>query len=405
MKNSHHKRPRPIAAVSTIAPIRVVLLWRSYLPYSFDRLRAVITHEPELGVRTFGLEVTTSDPTYDFIATERVADDRLSTCFPDRRFVSLTSREIRHAVARELDALNPDVVFSPATPFAEGMAAIAWALRHRRRVFVMDDAWEQTDFRGVAVTGVKRLIHACIDGVVVPHALYTSYWQRLGMSADRVIPGLDVLDNQRFARPPAQYGRGSGFLFVGRDVSRKGLATLLEAYQAYRIRTGGVPWPLRVVGPMLPPPSGLPPGVTFGGALSGDALLAAYFDAAVLVVPSHFEQWGLVVNEGMAAGLPVIATGSVGASRVLIDEGVTGWIVPPRDSASLATRLGAVASLPPSDLQRIAQRAERKVVDECGVSRFATAIQRAISLPPRPAPPALSRAAALLWPGYARPTI
>ena len=48
---------------------------------------------------------------------------------------------------------------------------------------------------------------------------------------------------------------------------------------------------------------------------------------AVLCVPSRYDGWGLVVPEGLASGLPTIATGRTGAALDLITTGANGWVV------------------------------------------------------------------------------
>jgi glycosyltransferase involved in cell wall biosynthesis len=58
--------------------------------------------------------------------------------------------------------------------------------------------------------------------------------------------------------------------------------------------------------------------------------------ADVFVLPSEYETWGLVINEAMACGLPVVATAVVGAGVDLIEAGVTGFTYPPGDRAALA---------------------------------------------------------------------
>jgi glycosyltransferase involved in cell wall biosynthesis len=65
--------------------------------------------------------------------------------------------------------------------------------------------------------------------------------------------------------------------------------------------------------------------------------LGAYYAAAdVLVMPSHFETWGVVVNEAMQFGLPVIVSSAVGSHRDLVAPGVTGFVFPDGDVSALA---------------------------------------------------------------------
>ncbi|TPW02915.1 MAG: hypothetical protein FD129_3125 [bacterium] len=85
--------------------------------------------------------------------------------------------------------------------------------------------------------------------------------------------------------------------------------------------------------------------VHFLGARSDVAELLPAFDLVVL--PSHpvVETLPLSVMEAMAAGRPVVAT-RVGALDELIEDGITGWLVPPRDPEALADRLAACLADP-----------------------------------------------------------
>jgi glycosyltransferase involved in cell wall biosynthesis len=395
----HLRRPAEQPVAAPAVPTRVVVLWRSYLPYGVDRLRNLTRREVALGLEAYGLEVTATDPEYAFLSRAREPSLRLETCFADARLEDLTATEVRAALWSAFTRLDPDAIFAPATPFVEGMAAITWARRHRRRVFLMDDAWEATDARGPFVTTVKRLIHGCVDGALVPHVAYRSYWHRLGVPGDRVVPGVDVVDNDRFRRPDAPAAGARELLFVGRDLPRKGLDTLLAAYRAYRERCTDGPWGLTVVGPVVPRPA---PGVRYAGALTGSALLAEYWRASVLIVPSDYEQWGLVVNEAMAASLPVLATTTVGAARALIEDGVTGWLTAPGDAVALSQRLQGIAALPASVRLRIGHAACVAIERQCPLDAFGDGVVRALALPPRGPAAVASRAAARLWRGRTR---
>jgi D-inositol-3-phosphate glycosyltransferase len=78
--------------------------------------------------------------------------------------------------------------------------------------------------------------------------------------------------------------------------------------------------------------------VTFLGAKDQDILPYYYAAAEVVVMPSHYESFGMVALEAMAMGTPVIAS-EVGGLAHLIQPGVTGFHVPSRDPEALAARL------------------------------------------------------------------
>jgi glycosyltransferase involved in cell wall biosynthesis len=133
------------------------------------------------------------------------------------------------------------------------------------------------------------------------------------------------------------------FLYVGRLEVHKGLQDLVSAFTELRA-TRQQDCKLLLVGDgsmreNLSKISGGDSQIICTGRLAGSALLDAYAMADVFVLPSRFEPWGLVVNEAMAAGLPVIATDRVGCTDDLVIEGVTGQVVPAEDVQALTVAM------------------------------------------------------------------
>jgi glycosyltransferase involved in cell wall biosynthesis len=117
--------------------------------------------------------------------------------------------------------------------------------------------------------------------------------------------------------------------------------------------------------------------VTFLGSLEGPAVARAYADADLLVVPSWTEAFPLVIPEGMAAGLPIVAS-AVGAIPDFVHDGEEGLLFPARDSAALAERI--VRLLRDEPLRRriaahVRERAVREFAVECGARRVARVIR------------------------------
>jgi len=99
---------------------------------------------------------------------------------------------------------------------------------------------------------------------------------------------------------------------------------------------------------------GLDGSVSFTGRLSVDDLVRHYGRAEVAVVPSLYEGFGLPAAEAMSCGLPVVAT-TAGALPEVVEDGRSGILVPPRDSAALAR---AIAQLLKDDHLRKAMGEE-----------------------------------------------
>ncbi len=104
-----------------------------------------------------------------------------------------------------------------------------------------------------------------------------------------------------------------------------------------------------------------------------------YREADVLVVPSLFEPWGLVVHEGLAYGLPVITTDQVGAADDLIESGVNGYIVAPGSSDALVAAMRAVEEWAPAQWQAAAAK-NRETLPKYGFDPAADAFVRGCML-------------------------
>jgi D-inositol-3-phosphate glycosyltransferase len=88
---------------------------------------------------------------------------------------------------------------------------------------------------------------------------------------------------------------------------------------------------------------GLQDLVTFLGKRSQDTLPYYYSAAEALVMPSHYESFGMVALEAMACGTPVVAS-QVGGLAFLVQDGLTGYTVPSGEPSALAERLTALIS-------------------------------------------------------------
>ncbi len=82
----------------------------------------------------------------------------------------------------------------------------------------------------------------------------------------------------------------------------------------------------------------MPPNARTTGWLSPSEIEAFYQSADIVVVPSRWEGFGLIAVEAMRAGLPVIAS-RVGGLPEIVEDGVTGLLIPPEDTAALVNAL------------------------------------------------------------------
>ena len=189
--------------------------------------------------------------------------------------------------------------------------------------------------------------------------LHWLYGVKLGKEVI-IPPGVDL--NRFYPIPPAiakaEVGipkQDKNIIFAGRIEPLKGIDTLLQAMALIQQRypeaargvcvaiIGGDPWSddpddemarLQELREVL----GIRDIVTFLGAKDQDTLPFYYAAAEMVVMPSHYESFGMVALEAMAMGTPVIAS-EVGGLAFLIRDGENGFHVPSRDPDALAERI------------------------------------------------------------------
>jgi glycosyltransferase involved in cell wall biosynthesis len=184
---------------------------------------------------------------------------------------------------------------------------------------------------GSASDALKRLFARRAAGFIVPGRAAEGYVHALAPSA-RITVAPNAVDNALFASGVARSDvDGVCILYVGRLAKEKGLDVLLRAaheLDATVVLAGSGPEEdtLRAIAPE---------GTRFLGHVGRDDLPAWYATADVLVLPSLSEPWGMPLNEGAAAGLPLVSTDAAGAAWELIEDGVNGFRVPAGDVDAL----------------------------------------------------------------------
>ncbi|MGC8781547.1 MAG: glycosyltransferase [Anaerolineae bacterium] len=174
-----------------------------------------------------------------------------------------------------------------------------------------------------------------------PRYIATSPWLRPVADRCTVVPlGVDV---RRFAPPPAPFAGPPTLLFAGKLRYYKGLDALLHALPSLpdvhlKIVGDG---PMRGPWAALAQALGIADRVHFLGEVDDEALPGQYHQAHIFVLPANAraEAFGTVLLEAMASGLPCVTTEVGTGTSWVVQDGVTGRVVPPNDPAALADAL------------------------------------------------------------------
>jgi glycosyltransferase involved in cell wall biosynthesis len=217
---------------------------------------------------------------------------------------------------------------------------------------VRDDDARARGWRGWVKRRLLPRVFRCCDGVLTCGSRGVEYFARYGVPRDRVFlfpyePDYAAIaavtaDQVELAR--SRYGldaRRRHIIFSGRLADQKRPDLLLDAYSV--VARERPEWDLVIAG-TGPDEAALrarvPADVTgrvhwLGFIDDATTLTALYKVCDVLVLPSWFEPWGVVINEAVAAGLAVVASDAVGAAAELVRDGENGRIFPVGDSAAL----------------------------------------------------------------------
>jgi 1,2-diacylglycerol 3-alpha-glucosyltransferase len=387
----------------------VVVLFHRIGPYHFARLVAV-------GARCglTAVEFSSSDDTYAWSRVDGAPNFQRRTLFEED--VDRQSRiAVRRSVRDVLAAADPDVVAIPGWSHPGALSALLWCLGEGRPAVLMSESGMHDEPRRRAREAAKRRLVRLFSSALVGGAPHREYACALGLPAPAVFAGYDAVDNAHFARGASQ-ARASDqclrqrfglpacfFLASARFVARKNLLRLLDAYAEYRRRAGAGPWRLVLLGdgPLRAQLESriarldLTGAVILPGFRQYDELPAWYGLAGAFVHASVTEPWGLVVNEAMAAGLPVIVSERCGCAPDLVRDGINGFTFDPCDARRLADLMLRVAA---DEGARAAMgEASRRIVADWGPERFAAGMMQAVEAGmSRPAPYASSFDQALL---------
>jgi glycosyltransferase involved in cell wall biosynthesis len=174
-----------------------------------------------------------------------------------------------------------------------------------------------------------------------PRYIETSPWLQPVKAKCQSVPiGIDV---QQFTVPKHVYAGPPTLLFVGRLRYYKGLDTLITAMRDLP----GVHLKLAGDGPMYAQLQAqvqtleLTERVHFLGEIADEALPALYHQAHLFVLPSNAraEAYGIVLLEAMASGLPCVSTEVGSGTSWVVQDGITGRVVPPQDPVALAAAI------------------------------------------------------------------
>lgn len=371
---------------------RIAVLFDMFGPYHLARIDALGRVS-----RTLGVEIAARSRTYAWEPLHRQLSFERRTLFDVCDSGQLDYPTLAGAVGQALSSFDPDAVLIPGWASRAALAALAWCSERGRSAVAMSESTFGDHVRRPWKEALKRQIVRCFDAGLVGGEPQRRYLTSLGLPESRVALGYNVVDNAHFADAsgaarnsldasamgdlPERY-----FLASARFIPIKNLTGLLQAFAGFIANPQSPRVDLVLLGDGEQRPAleaerdrlGLRDRVRLPGFVQYDELPRYYARAEAFVHVSRFEPWGLVVNEAMAAGLPVIVSRECGCAETLVREGVNGFVTPFDRSDLIAERLQRLAGDP--GLRRAMGAASAEIIAPWSPARFAAGAIEAVEL-------------------------
>lgn len=363
----------PLEKDGSLATARLAVLTHYLPPYTARVLQHIAEEVPRMRVmlsvplepnRNYAIDWNGLDvEVQDNLMLRRLWKHRAG--FRDELYV-----HVPHDTYRRLGRFRPDIIFSFELGFRSLVSAAYRRMNPQVRLAFCVCVSEHTEYgRGTARWLLRKLLVRMADAVTFNGPSCERYLRRIGVPGEKLFHFPYAADDR--TEPPAQEARAGEpnrrLLVVGQLTERKGVLPLADALSTYCRKHPDQSWDLTFVGcgPLEAAlrsrdyPVNL--RVNLRGHVSPEELAAQWIDYGVLLFPTLADEWGLVVNEALRAGLPVIGSRYAQASTSLIEEGTNGWLYSPDQPAELEAKLEQLAQLNGRQLAAMREHARSSV--------------------------------------------
>ena len=266
---------------------------------------------------------------------------------------------------------KPTVIISGQLGFRTLQAVVYRKLNPASRLAIWVDASEHTEHEiGKVQSTIRKLFLRAADAVIVNGASGSKYAQTLGVASQRIVavPFVSKVSESSeasLARSPEASRR---LLYVGQLIERRGLDLLFGELARWAQDHPKKDCQVWIVGdgPLRKEleATKLAPNVriTFFGNVPYSELSPFFVNSGIFVLPTRSDTWGLVVNEALAAGLPVLGSLYSQAVEELVQPGVNGWTFHADQPDQFHDALAKALSTPVPILDRMRASARARVL-------------------------------------------
>lgn len=335
------------------------------------------------------VEIAGAGSPYHFAGKSDFHLDWWHCLFPIQKMEEIEPIVANKALRKKLDHINPDVVIAGAIAFPSGAAAVRWAAENKKKVIIFDDARPEDVKRNWLINAIKKIIYHNVDAILCPAPSHATGFIKWGFKNEEIFYGVDVVDNELFGIIDSGIHEHTEtdeilqpyLLAVGRQIEKKNWIDLIRAFVIYK--KANIESSLNLVfigdGPLHHSlvevsESEQRQDIIFIPFVLQYVLVQYYHQARGLILPSRYgETWGLVVNEAMAAGLPVLVSRECGCAQTLVREGINGWTFDPNNLKEMSDAIKKLDQLSPQQWENMSL-SSAEIIKDWDLSRFSRGV-------------------------------
>ena len=372
---------------------KLVFVWDNFGPLHADRCNAV-ARRFEGRDQVIGLELAGRSRVYDWIPEDGIHFRKI-TLVNGRTLEEIPFWELFGKTLSACLSMGRRAKFFLCHYQEPAIFLVAAVLRGLgRNVYTMGCSKFDDYTRNIPREFIKSLMYCPYNGAISSGIRGRDYMRFMGFAPDQIASPYNTVSLNRIRElsgvPPAPEGvpfRERHFTTVARMVGKKNLSMALTALKLYADQVPN-PRPLHLfgTGPLEAElrhqarETGITQLVHFRGFLQTKEISKAYGSTLALLLPSIEEQFGNVVPEAQALGLPILLSENCGSRDVLVRSGVNGFVIEPDNPAGMAFFMKLLSE--DEGLWRKMCRASQQFVDRADTDRFAEAVE-ALAYPPQ----------------------
>jgi len=246
-------------------------------------------------------------------------------------------------------------------------------------LMISDSRWEDEP-RKKWKEKLKKIVLKSYSAALVAGSASARYLVKLGFDQRYIFTAWDVVDNDYFSKTSREYAfEDRYFLCISRFIEKKNLFGLIDSFHSYS-KNGGKRKLVIIGGGELKnqiidriKSYAIENEVLIHDFIQYDELPKRLEQALCLILPSFTDQWGLVVNEAMAASLPVIVSSNCGCCEDIVEHEKNGFVFNPKVTNELTDCLSKMDLKAERDWIEMGNYS-KQIIDQWGLEKFANGL-------------------------------